>query len=81
MTTEEVLSENQEQRAVIDMIRAALGELPKGRRKKMLTEYYLEEKTYATIAAQERVPIGTVMSNLSRGRQTLREALVGLVPA
>jgi len=58
-------------------IRRALATLPDGTRRVM---YYagVAGYTYAEIAALMDIPIGTVMSRVSRGRQRLRVALAHL---
>ena len=41
----------------------------------VLMMYYYEQKSYAEIAEVLRIPIGTVMSRLNRGRSKLKQAL------
>jgi RNA polymerase sigma factor (sigma-70 family) len=67
---------------VLDMlpdneVKAALGTLPDGLRTVM---YYagVQGYTYAETAAIMNIPVGTVMSRVSRGRQRLRVALAHL---
>jgi RNA polymerase sigma-70 factor (ECF subfamily) len=57
-----------------DDVKVAFAALPDGVRVAM---YYVEVEgyTYAETAALMNVPIGTVMSRVSRGRQRLRVAL------
>lgn len=57
-----------------DWIEAALKELSEEFRSVLLM-YYFEELSYAEIAEQLSIPIGTVMSRLNRGRSTLRRFL------
>ncbi|NOZ56011.1 MAG: sigma-70 family RNA polymerase sigma factor [Calditrichaeota bacterium] len=62
--------------AVDDAVREALEDLsPEFRRVVLLAD--VEGYTYKEIAQTLRIPIGTVMSRLSRGRKRLQEALVG----
>jgi RNA polymerase sigma-70 factor (ECF subfamily) len=62
------------QNEVVRRVRAAVGKLPAGQRE-VVTLVDLEEFSYAAVAASLDVPIGTVMSRLSRARASLREAL------
>lgn len=57
-----------------DDLYAALAEVPETFRE-ALNLFYLEEFSYAEIAEVLEVPIGTVMSRLSRGKQKLRKRL------
>jgi RNA polymerase sigma-70 factor (ECF subfamily) len=63
---------------VIDLERA-LARLPHEQRQVVLL-VALEDMTYAQVSRVQGVPIGTVMSRLSRGRERLR-ALMGAEPA
>lgn len=58
---------------------AALARLPEEQRAVLLL-VALEEMRYEDIAQTLGVPIGTVMSRLSRGRERLRQILDGRVP-
>jgi DNA-directed RNA polymerase specialized sigma24 family protein len=60
-------------------IKAALATLPEGFR---TVVYYADVQgyTYAETAAILNIPMGTVMSRVSRGRQRLRIALAHLAP-
>ena len=61
-------------------IESALRQLPDEMREVLLL-VALEEMTYAEIAAALGIPIGTVMSRLSRGRERLRLIMDGRQPA
>jgi len=61
-------------RAQLRDLAAALGRLP-GEQRSALIQVGLEGKSYREAAAALGLPIGTVMSRLSRGRGTLRREL------
>jgi RNA polymerase sigma-70 factor (ECF subfamily) len=62
-------------------VQTALGLLPAEQREVLLL-VALEEMTYEEVAATLGIPLGTVMSRLSRGRERLRLLMLGhAVPA
>lgn len=69
---------NQEKRLELCDLDRALGQLPADQRAAILL-IGLEGMPYAEISAVLGIPVGTVRSRLSRGRQTLRE-LMGVEP-
>jgi RNA polymerase sigma-70 factor (ECF subfamily) len=66
----------QADRLAVADLQAALERLPAEQREVLLL-VALEEMSYAEIAAALGIPIGTVMSRLSRGRERLRRILAG----
>ncbi len=58
-----------------DQLQAALGALPEQFRSPLIL-FYFEEFSYQEIADQMDVPVGTVMSRLSRGKAHLRRTLL-----
>jgi RNA polymerase sigma-70 factor (ECF subfamily) len=61
-------------------LESALRQLPDEQREVLLL-VALEEMSYADIAAALGIPIGTVMSRLSRGRERLRQIMEGQKPS
>ncbi len=66
--------ENASRRQTTDRVRAAISSLPLGQRQ-VLTLVDLESLSYAQVAAVLAIPVGTVMSRLSRARQALKDKL------
>lgn len=64
---------------IVNRVRAAVGGLPIGQRE-VLTLVDLEGFSYAEVAQIMDVPIGTVMSRLSRARQALKRDLIDMRP-
>ena len=62
------------------MLNTAMLDLPPEQREVLLL-VALEEMSYADIAAALGIPIGTVMSRLSRGRERLRQIMEGQKPS
>ncbi len=60
-------------------LRRALDELPDDHRI-LLLSFYFEELSYKQIAVEQGLPIGTVMSRLSRAKNHLRRRLIPLSP-
>jgi len=67
---------NQPDRMALRDLARALPELPAEQREVVLL-IGLEGFTYAEVAAMTEVPVGTVMSRLSRGRERLRRLMAG----
>ena len=63
---------------VIACVRSAVARLPMGQRQ-VLTLVDLEEFGYAEVAAILAIPVGTVMSRLSRARTSLKQNLLNTV--
>lgn len=61
---------------IVACVRAAVAELPVAQRE-VLTLVDLEEFSYAEVADIVGVPVGTVMSRLSRARAALKQRLLG----
>ena len=63
---------------VLDLQRALQNLAPEQREVLLLVA--LEDMTYAEVSTSLGIPIGTVMSRLSRGRERLRRLMAGEVP-
>jgi RNA polymerase sigma-70 factor (ECF subfamily) len=63
-----------------ERLSAALADLP-GEFRAVVLMFYFEELSYQEIASELEIPIGTVMSRLSRAKGHLRRRLAGCVSA
>ncbi len=63
-----------------ERLQEALNELPQGHRVVLLM-YYFEQLSYCQIAQELKIPVGTVMSRLSRAKARLRKILLQRDPA
>lgn len=61
-------------------IESALRQLPEEQREVLLL-VGLDDMSYAEVASALGIPLGTVMSRLSRGRERLRQIMAGRQPA
>ena len=75
---EESVAPTQDDRLAVLDLQAALEQLPVEQREIMLL-VGLEDMSYAEVAATLSIPVGSVMSRLSRGRERLRLLLTGHV--
>lgn len=62
---------------VIDRVRSAIGRLPLGQRQ-VITLVDLQGFAYGEVAEILEIPVGTVMSRVSRARAALKEELISL---
>lgn len=62
------------QSQIVRSVRDAIGQLPMGQRQ-VITLVDLEERSYLEVAEILDIPIGTVMSRLSRARTALKKVL------
>ena len=75
-TPEVAMAPTQGERLAVLDLQAALDQLPSEQREIVLL-VALEDMSYADIAQTLGIPIGTVMSRLSRGRERLRALMEG----
>lgn len=66
-----------EQKNIVDTVRSAIATLPMGQCQ-VITLVDLEDMSYAEVAKQLQIPIGTVMSRLCRARNKLADKLIDM---
>ena len=71
--------DSNERQDIIDRVRAMIAQLPIGQRQ-VITLVDLAGFSYAEIAGILDIPIGTVMSRISRARKTLKTSLADYDP-
>ena len=64
-----------ERKAEAETVQSILNKLPE-RYKSVLILYYMQDSSYQQIAEVLEIPIGTVMSRLSRAKQMMKKALL-----
>lgn len=64
-----------EQKLEAEAVQTILNKLPE-KHKAVLILYYMEDSSYQEIAEMLEVPIGTVMSRLSRAKQLMKKAVI-----
>jgi RNA polymerase sigma-70 factor (ECF subfamily) len=64
-----------ERKVEAETVQSILDKLPE-KYKSVLILYYMEDSAYQEIAEMLEVPIGTVMSRLSRAKQMMKKAIL-----
>jgi RNA polymerase sigma-70 factor (ECF subfamily) len=77
LSTDQTPERGLRRQQVIDRVRCAIDRLPLGQRQ-VITLVDLQGFAYNEVAEVLEIPIGTVMSRVSRARQTLKEELIAL---
>ncbi|MBU0500433.1 MAG: RNA polymerase sigma factor [Gammaproteobacteria bacterium] len=80
LTDEATPDDQYRQSEMVSRVRRAIAQLPVGQRQ-VLTLVDLEQLSYLDVAQILDVPVGTVMSRLSRARLALKEQLLKATPA
>ena len=75
LEVDEIPAASDDESIDLDQLQAAINQIPDDF-KLVLLAFYFEECSYQEIAARLKVPVGTVMSRLSRGKARLRAILM-----